>query len=149
MQIMQSTGIRWTRLCVASSATALFASASLSAFATQKHALQPGETLDALARRYHVSVPDLIRANNIENQDAIPDGRVLTIPDPPRSLLCRAGNCIMQRMSAKTAHLFGLGPGLEYRRANFVYEGDAVTVTAEREGWAQIEVRGRRKRAGY
>lgn len=138
---MQSTGLRWTRLCVASSATALFTSASLSAFATQKHALQPGETLDALARKYHVSVPDLIRANNIENQDAIPDGRVLTIPNPPRSLhaepdLHRAAHVGKDSASVR------LGPGLEYRRANFVYEGDAVTITAEREGWVQIEADG-------
>ena len=141
MQIMPSPGLRWTRLCVASSATALFTSASLSAFATQKHALKPGETLDALARRYHVSVPDLIRANSIENQNAIPDGRVLSIPNPPRSLHA-------EREFHRTAHVakdsvsVRLGPGLEYRRANFVYEGDAVTITAEREGWAQVESEG-------
>ena len=141
MQIMQSTGIRWTRLCVASSATALFTSASLSAFATQKHALQPGETLDALARRYHVSVPDLIHANNIENQDAIPDGRVLTIPEPPRSLHVEPSLHHAAHVGKDSASV-RLGPGLEYRRANFVYEGDAVTVTAERDGWVQVVAEG-------
>ncbi len=138
MQIMQSIGLRWTRLCVASSATAVFASLAPSAFATQKHALQPGETLDALARRYHVSVPDLIRANNIENQDNIPDGRVLTIPNPPRSLHVEATQHRAARV-AKDSVSVRLGPGLEYRRANFAYEGDAVVVTAERDGWVQIK----------
>ena len=141
MQIMPSTGLRWTRLCVASSATALFTSVSLSAFATQKHKLQPGENLDSLARRYHVSVPDLIRANHIENQDAIPDGRVLTIPNPPRSLHLEPSKHHATHVGKDSASV-RLGPGLEYRRANIIYEGDAVTVTAEREGWAQIETEG-------
>ena len=135
---MHSTGLRWTRLCVASTATALFAStSSLSAFASQKHALQSGETLDALARKYYVSVPDLIRANNIEDQDRIPDGRVLTIPAPPKSL---TASPTMHHAThiRKDSVSVRLGPGLEYRRVNFVYEGDAVIVTAEQDGWAQI-----------
>lgn len=138
MHSLQSTGLRWTRLCVASTATALFAStASMSAFASQKHALQSGESLDSLARKYHVSVPDLIRANNIEDQDRIPDGRVLTIPAPPQSLIAsptmhHSAHIVKDSVSVR------LGPGLDYRRVNFVYEGDAIIVTAEQDGWAQI-----------
>jgi cell wall-associated NlpC family hydrolase/LysM repeat protein len=138
LQILQSYGLRWTRLCVASTATALFTSAAaLSASAVEKHALQPGETLDALARRYHVSVPDLIRANNIEDQNKIPDGRVLTIPPPPRSLAVHPTMHNAAHINKDSVSI-RLGPGLEYRRAGFVYEGDEVTVTAEQDGWAQV-----------
>ena len=134
--------LRWTRFCFASTATALFTSAAaLSAHATEKHALQPGESLDAVARRYHVSVPDLARVNGIEDQDNIPDGKLLTIPAPPRHLRAEATLRRHARVSRDSVSV-RLGPGLEYRRAAFVYEGDAVTITAEQDSWAQITTEG-------
>ena len=135
---MQSHGLRWTRLCVASTATALFTSAAaLSASAGEKHALQPGESLDSLARKYHVSEPDLIRVNHIEDENKIPDGRVLTIPPPLRHLAVHPTMHTAAHINKDSVSV-RLGPGLEYRKVSFGYEGDAVTVTAEQDGWAQV-----------
>ena len=39
-----------------------------------------GDTLAAIANRFNVDLDDLIAANNIENQDVISVGQVLTIP---------------------------------------------------------------------
>lgn len=138
MHSPQFSGLRWTRLCVASTATALFAStAALSASATQTHALRSGESLDTLARKYHVSVQDLIDANKIDDQNRIPNGRLLTIPAPPKSLVVAttmhgSAHITKNKVSVR------LGPGLDYRRAQYAYEGDLVTVTAEQDGWMQV-----------
>ncbi len=138
MHSPQFSGLRWTRLCVASTATALFAStAALSVSASQTHALRPGESLDSLARKYHVSVQDLVDANHIDDQDHIPDGRLLTIPSPPKSLVAsttmhRPAHITKDKVSVR------LGPGLDYRRVQYAYVGDLVTVTAEQDGWMQI-----------
>ncbi len=138
MHSLQFIGLRWTRVCIASTATALFTSVMAShASASHRHALQPGESLDAVARRYHVSIPDLIRVNNITNQDNIPDGKMLMIPNPPRSLKV-ASEMHKRAHVGKDSVSVRLGPGLEYRRMNFAYEGDAVVVTAEQDSWAQI-----------
>lgn len=48
----------------------------------QEHVLQAGETLWALARRYGLSVQDLIRANAIADVDGLSVGTRLRIPDP-------------------------------------------------------------------
>lgn len=138
MHSLQPIGLRWTRLCIASTATALFTSVTAShASASHRYALQPGESLDAVARRYHVSVPDLIRVNDITDQDNIPDGKMLTIPSPPRHL--KAASEMHKRAHVgKDSVSIRLGPGLEYRRAAFAYEGDAVVVTAEQDSWAQV-----------
>ena len=139
MHSLQLSGLRWTRVCFASTATALFTSAAaLSASASEKHALQPGESLDAVARHFHVSVPDLARVNGILDQDNIPDGKMLTIPDPPRHFRAEASLHRTARVSKDSVSV-RLGPGLEYRRAAFVYQGDAVVINAAQDDWAQIK----------
>ncbi len=45
------------------------------------HVIAPGETLTSIARRYHVSLNDLARANSIEPYARIRMGDKLTIPD--------------------------------------------------------------------
>jgi LysM repeat protein len=48
--------------------------------ASGQYTVQSGDTLAAIARRYGVSLTDLIVANNIENPNLIRVGQVLTIP---------------------------------------------------------------------
>jgi cell wall-associated NlpC family hydrolase len=99
--------------------------------------MQPGETLAAVARRYHVSVADIARANRIANVDSIRDGKVLAIPArPPRlaiaSTLTRRATVRADRTGVR------LGPGLQYRRVDMCDLGTNVLVTGERDGWAQV-----------
>ena len=46
------------------------------------YAVQPGDTLSAIATRYDVTVDDLVRVNRIVNPDALQVGQDLTIPTP-------------------------------------------------------------------
>jgi len=44
------------------------------------YTVQPGDTLGAIARRYGVSISDLVKANGIEDPDLIFPGQTLSIP---------------------------------------------------------------------
>ena len=46
--------------------------------------MQSGDTLGEIARRYKVSLNDLIKVNNIENANLVYPGTVLIIPSKPR-----------------------------------------------------------------
>lgn len=45
-----------------------------------KHKVEPGETLSSIARKYSISLKELMEANNIEDPEHIKAGQVLTIP---------------------------------------------------------------------
>ncbi len=49
---------------------------------TEIYIVQPGDTLGVIARRYGISLDQLVRANQIENPDLLSVGQVLTIPPP-------------------------------------------------------------------
>ncbi|MFQ5434293.1 MAG: LysM peptidoglycan-binding domain-containing protein [Anaerolineae bacterium] len=46
------------------------------------HTVQPGETINAIARQYDVAVADIIAANNLANPNLIKAGDTLIIPLP-------------------------------------------------------------------
>lgn len=52
------------------------------AVATLTHIVQPGETLTQIARRFNVSVNDIVAANNLPNPNHIEVGHSLLIPQP-------------------------------------------------------------------
>ena len=52
----------------------------------------------------------MIRANDIEDQNKIPDGRMLTIPAPPRSLKAKSTLHRAARISKDSVSV-RLGPG--------------------------------------
>lgn len=135
---------RWARRPLTSAATALFAaSLASSAFATQKHTLQPGETLCSIARHYHISVHDLVAANHLPNPDSVPDYSHLTIPSAPKKLtmepqMHRKGLLAADRVNVRR------GPDESYRPLDCFNVGTPVVVTAERGEWAQISLPGER-----
>ena len=57
----------------------------------QTYRIQSGDTLSELARRYNVSVADIVRANGITNPDRIYEGDELTIPDQFTNGTTRSG----------------------------------------------------------
>ena len=118
-------------------ALALFAVQTLPAAATQTHKLRPGETLSAVARRYHVSLKDIARASRLNNLDNVKDGVTLTIPAPPKrkivsATMRRAASIQGDRVSVRTQ------PYATARRVAFYDKGARVVVTAQREGWSQV-----------
>ena len=138
--MLTSNGSRWTRHCVTTSATALFAvTGSVTAFASRQHIFQNGDTLSSIARTYHVSISDLEQANHLDRVETIRDGRRIMIPDPPKRLALEAA--MHRHARAKGDRLsLRLGPGADYRRVNFVDDESSLTVTAEQDGWFQVEL---------
>lgn len=49
---------------------------------TEIYIVQPGDTLGLIARRFGISLNQLVNANQIENPDLLSVGQVLTIPPP-------------------------------------------------------------------
>ncbi len=47
------------------------------------HAVESGETLSDVARRYHVTVPAIQNANHLEPHATLPAGFLLNVPTPP------------------------------------------------------------------
>jgi cell wall-associated NlpC family hydrolase len=134
---LNRNGFRWTRLCV-SATTALCAGSAWSvAGASQVHVLQHGETLSAIARKYHISVQDIIAANALSNPNSVPDGRRLVIPDPPKRLVVPA--TMHRATTAKSDRVnVRLGPSGDYRAIWMFDLGSSIVVTAEKDGWAQV-----------
>ena len=132
---MTRHGLRWT--ISGFIALTAFAAQTTPAFALQKHALRPGETLSAVARHYHVSVKDIARANHLSGVDSVRDGTILTIPNPPKKTIVAA---TMRRAAAIQGDRVSIRmrPEVSARRVAMFDRGVSVTVTAQREGWSQV-----------
>src|SRR5216110_1643195 len=74
--------LRWALYCVAATQIALLSSP---ASASQKITIGPGDSVDSLARKYHVATKDICHANGITKETLLRDGRVLIIPDAPKT----------------------------------------------------------------
>ena len=134
---LNRNGFRWTRLCVSATTALITGCAWNTASASQTHTLQHGETLASLARQYHVSVQDIVNANGISHPDSVPDGRKLIIPDPPKRLVVPVN--MNRKTQAKSDRVnVRLGPSGDYRAIWMFDLGSTVTVTAEKDGWAQV-----------
>ncbi len=136
--MLKKEELRWVQGCVATAA-ALFVQASLPAGASQKHVLKPGESLSAVARKFGVSVKDILQANAITDASSVRDGKILTVPDPPKGLSVPktikesrfiGGDRVKVRNS----------PSSEARPVAYFDKGVPVTLTARREGWAQVDL---------
>ncbi len=112
--------------------------------ASHKHTMKPGENLSHVARKYHVAVQDIVRANHLEDSDSLKDGVVLTIPDPVKPKLVSA-------TMHKSASVFGdrisvrMGPSVDSRRVEMFDMGAPLTVTALKQGWYQVSLQDGRK----
>lgn len=130
--------LRWVQGCIATAAT-LFVQTSLPAGASQKHVLKPGESLSSVARKFGVSVKDIMQANAIKDPMGVRDGKVLTVPDPPKSFsipktLREPRNIGGDRVKVRTA------PNGDARPVAYFDKGATVTLTARKEGWAQVDL---------
>ena len=56
-------------------------SSDAAVYKTKTHIVQKGESLWVIAKKYGVSVQDIVKANNIENQNLIKINQELIIPD--------------------------------------------------------------------
>lgn len=129
-----------TRLSLASLTLTVVAScAALPASAVQTHVLKSGETLGSLALRYHVEVKELMAWNGIKNPENLRDGIKLLIPTAKpdtiaRTTMYKSATIKGDRISVR------VGPGTDHRRVNMFDNGAPMIVTAQRDGWAQVQM---------
>jgi cell wall-associated NlpC family hydrolase len=131
-------GTRWSRYCLTATG-AVFASGMASAQAAQTHTVKTGDNLSTLARKYHVSIHDLVQANHLTHIDALKLGDQLIIPAAPKPV-------VAQSAMHQPATIFGnrvtlrIGPQVTARRIDMFDMGARVTVTASRNEWFQVTV---------
>lgn len=135
---MTNHKLRWALLCVAATPGLLLASPN-SASASHTVVIGRGDSIDSLARQYHVSVADIARANGIDKDAILRDGRRLVIPDPPRSVkrpatMRRSAYVKGDRITVR------LGPDESYRRVTLVDHGLELLATRKAGDWVQVEL---------
>jgi len=163
---MNGTGLRWMPLCISATTSALLAaSAGSQASASQIHKLKPGESISAVARKFHVSIRAIAAANPGINVDNVPDGHKLVIPDATfKAVSSRAASHkteshktashkaassrIAKIKSAsgqhKVAYTRGdnvglrVGPGESFHRKGAAWKGEKLVVSAVKDGWAHV-----------
>ncbi|MEP6754911.1 MAG: NlpC/P60 family protein [Chthonomonadales bacterium] len=96
-----------------------------------------GDSVDSLARKYHVAKKDIAKANHISEDAVLRDGRKLIIPDPPKTVkrgatMHRVGVIRADRIAVR------LGPNESYRRAVLVDRGYQLVVTRKAGEWYQV-----------
>jgi len=134
--VLTRIDFRWIRSCVAIVAV-LVVQASLPAEAAQTHTLKPGETLTSIARKYGLLAQDIVAANHITDPLNVRDGKVLTIPAAPKPV--KVAHTLKQARTIGGDRVkVRIAPGGESRLVDMFDKGIPVTMTAHKEGWAQI-----------
>ena len=78
---MNGTGLRWMPLCISATTSALLAaSAGSQASASQIHKLKPGESVSAVARKFHVSIRAIARLERTAGHRYDPLAAIRTLP---------------------------------------------------------------------
>lgn len=130
--------LRWALLCVAA---ATIPGLLLASPANASHAvvIGRGDSIDSLARRFHVSIADIARANGIDKDAVLRDGRRLIIPDPPRSV--KKDPTMRRPAIVKDDRItIRLGPDESYRRLTMVDHGAELLATRRAGEWYQVEL---------
>jgi cell wall-associated NlpC family hydrolase len=128
--------LRWALLCVAATPGLLLAR---TAEASRTVVIERGDSIDSLARKYHVSTRDIAKANHVSVDATLIDGKKLVIPDPPKSVvkaptMYRAGFINGDRITVR------IGPNESYRRLTLLDHGASVAVTRRAGEWYQIKL---------
>ena len=116
---------------------ALQVTSAVSANASKTVRVGRHDSLDSLARKYHVAKKDIAAANHISEESVLRDGRKLIIPDPPKTVkrdatMHKAGIVRADRIAIR------LGPNENYRRAVMVDRGYNLVVTRKAGEWYQV-----------
>lgn len=133
---MKNHKLRWALLCVAATPGLLLASPT---HASQTVVIGRGDSIDSLARRYRVSITDIARANGIDKDATLRDGRRLVIPDPPHSI-SKPATMRRQAIVKGDRITVRLGPDESYRRLTMVDRGVELLATRKAGEWFQVEL---------
>ena len=139
---MNNNALLRAHVCLTATTSFLFAGAACgNAFASQNHTLKHGETVESLARRYHVPLKYILAANHLKPSSILHPGHKVHIPDAPRAV-------IVPRSMHKAARIKGdgiivrSGPGSSHSRMDVYEGGTKLVITGERDGWYQVTLPG-------
>jgi cell wall-associated NlpC family hydrolase/LysM repeat protein len=136
--ILNNHKLRWALLCVAAATIPVLLLAS-PANASHTVVIGRGDSIDSLARQYHVSIADIAHANGIDKDATLRDGRRLIIPDPPRSI--RKAPTMRRPAHVKGDRItIRVGPDESYRRLTLVDHGVELLATRKAGEWYQVEL---------
>lgn len=139
-EVLNIHRLRWALLCVAATTGSLSASA---AGASHTVKIGNGDSIDSLARQYHISVRAIAKANGITPETILRNGRKIIIPDAPKPIVKQA---TMRRPAMVTGNRIAIriGPDSQHRRLVLVDHGTNLVVTRQAGEWLQVETeRGR------
>ena len=128
-----------TAWCTLSTVLLICASISF-ASADRTHVMQPGETINGIARKYHVSIKSIAKLNHLRNVNAVPDYKKITLPSPTKII----AEPTMNRFAKVNGDGVSvrLGPGETLLKVDTRSKGDRVVVTAKKHNWYQIRLAG-------
>ncbi len=135
--LMKHYPLRWAQCCVAATTFSLLA---VNASASQTVKIGPGDSLDSLARKYHVSKRDIAHVNGISDPEMVlRDGRSIVIPDPPKSV---TKPVTIRRSAAVRGDRITIrrGPNENYGRVTLLDHGAPLVVTANAGEWLQVDL---------
>jgi cell wall-associated NlpC family hydrolase len=134
--VLRTHRLRWALLCVAATYGTLLAT---SAEASRTVVIKPGDSIDSLARKFHVSTRDIARANGISTEALLIDGKKLIIPDPPKTVVKEA---TMRHAATIRGDRIAVrrGPHENYRRITLLDEGESLVVTRKAGDWFQVKL---------
>jgi peptidoglycan endopeptidase LytF len=97
-----------------------------------------GDSLDSLARRYHVPVRAIAKANGITPETILRNGRKITIPDAPKTIVKDA---TMRKPGMVTGNRIAIrrGPDQGHDRLALVDHGYTLVVTGQSGDWYQVK----------
>ncbi len=133
---MKSHLLRWALTSVAATCLALGAEAG-----PRTVTIGPGVSLDSLARKYHVAVKDIARANHISVNAVLIDGHRLVIPEPPKPVR-RPATMHMRAWINGDRVSIRLGPSEHSRRVTLLDHGAPLVATARAGDWVQVKLPG-------
>jgi cell wall-associated NlpC family hydrolase len=129
--------LRWALRCVAALSSICFvASCEAKTWIT----IGPNDSLDSLARKYHVSIKDIAHANCITTNALLINGKKLLIPDPPKQVIKPAKMDVPGAILGNRI-IVHMGPNEKYRLLTLVDFGTPLTVTNRKGAWFQVRLR--------
>ena len=132
---MKHPKLRWAQLCVAATISVILSVAAEAS--PERVVVRSGDTVESLARKHRVTKGDIARANGIEIDSVLRQGRRLIIPDSPRTVI-KPGT--MRRRATLDADRVSVrrGPDEDYKRITLLDAGERVTATRRAGDWLQV-----------
>ena len=136
---MTSKGTLRAHVCLTAT-TALFAGGAWSqASASHAHKVKHGQTVESIAREYHVALKSLLAANDIKSSSILRDGRKLVIPDSHKSTKVPGSARRGARINGEHISL-RTGPSTSRERVSLCSNGAKLVITAKRDGWLHVRL---------